>query len=223
MNEKKQALIIFSKPPLPGKTKSRLAADVGDVFAAELSQAMLLDILEESKKLQGVKLFLFYPPDSDPEQFSFYNDGTVTFQKQVGEDLGERMNFAIESLLCDGGFCRVMIIGSDCAGHTACTLSNAFEELERSEFVIQPAEDGGYVLVGMSQLFSSVFRGVQWGGSSVYEDTMDIVSSKDIEFSVLPVSFDVDRVEDLKKLESHVYETQTFSNTKRVLADLHRR
>ena len=51
MKLQNKIICIFAKPPVPGKTKSRLAEQVGKKNAADLSRAMLLDILEEAKRI----------------------------------------------------------------------------------------------------------------------------------------------------------------------------
>ena len=55
-------IAIFAKPPIAGVTKGRLAADIGNELAAELSGAMLYDITYESTCVKNSKTVIFYPP-----------------------------------------------------------------------------------------------------------------------------------------------------------------
>jgi len=119
------------------------------------------------------------------------------FQKhlQVGEDLGIRMKNAFKNGF-EAGYEKVMIIGSDLYDLTSSTVEKAFQELNTSDVVIGPAEDGGYYLLGMKSLEKNIFKNKEWGTSSVRKDTLNDLKDKKIR--ILEMLNDVDVFEDIE-------------------------
>lgn len=94
---------------------------------------------------------------------------------------------------------KVIIIGSDCATLTVEIVNQAFEKLETSSFVIGPALDGGYYLLGMSQFSPAVFENITWSTSEVLPKTIEIIESLGKKYFLLPELSDIDREEDWLK------------------------
>ena len=119
----------------------------------------------------------------------------VILQKTV-PDLGERMLAAFEEMF-EKGYEKAVIIGSDCAELQGEHIATAFEQLDKHDFVIGPANDGGYYLLGMKKLATCLFESKKWSTNTVFEDTIkDIQRLKKTVF-VLPPLNDLDRHEDL--------------------------
>ena len=203
-------ICLFAKPPVAGRTKRRLAAGIGDAAAADLSRAMLQDMCDCILDVDNAEPQLWTVPDAVPEDF---NDGLVpdrfTFQRQHGNDLGERMAFTMESQLSTGkgqDRSRVLIIGSDCVSHSGESLAAAFDQLADEEIVIQPAADGGYTLVGQSRYCPEMFSDVDWGTESVMDTTRLRLADAGRSWSELPQSFDIDDVSDLDILRRFLSE-----------------
>ena len=57
----------------------------------------------------------------------------------------------------------MLLIGTDCPAQTAADLEAAIAALREADAVIQPAEDGGYVLIGMKTFHPALFEQVAWG------------------------------------------------------------
>ncbi len=75
-------------------------------------------------------------------------------------------------------------------------LEDAFEELEVHDYVIGPAEDGGYYLLGMNSLNSNLFINKAWSTSSVFEQSLQ--DMRNGTYKALPLKNDIDILEDIK-------------------------
>lgn len=198
-------LCIFAKPPIPGKTKKRLAASIGSFAAAELSQIMLNYILKESRASSADQIFLYIPIDCTRSDFVEIDCREVTVQHQIGCDLGEKMANVFKSNCLNNQ--KVLLIGSDCISLTAEYINEAFNALNTHDIVIQPATDGGYVLIGQNKCNAKVFEGPKWGQSTVFADTIQIIKELNASYFLLPIAFDIDVKEDMIKLHSVVEKT----------------
>ena len=72
----------------------------------------------------------------------------------------------------------------------------AFDALNKSNFVIGPATDGGYYLLGMTKLKPALFQAKAWGTSSVLEQTLFDLQNETVD--QLETKNDVDYYEDIK-------------------------
>jgi len=118
---------------------------------------------------------------------------------QQGDDLGERMLNAAGRALEQVE--RVLLIGTDCPAISADYLVQAFRALDRVDVVVGPAEDGGYVLLGLRRVSRHLFEGVEWGTQAVLQQTLKQVSSLNWSCTLLDTLWDVDRPEDLSRLK----------------------
>ena len=197
-------ICLFSKPPIPGQTKTRLAMAIGPQAAAELACAMLRDICALILNVEAAVPQLWYPPETSPKDFHDVVPARFTFQKQCGNDLGERMCYTFAQLLSAEANNRVIIIGSDCITHTPSTLRAAFSDLDSHSVIIQPSTDGGYVLMGQSRWCPEVFKNIEWGCKHVYANSIKKMRKAGISFRKLASTFDVDYIEDLKKVRKFI-------------------
>ncbi len=55
------------------------------------------------------------------------------------------------------GYDQVVIIGTDCLELTSKIINNAFIALNSSDYVLGPANDGGYYLLGLTELNDVLF------------------------------------------------------------------
>lgn len=198
-------LCIFAKPPIPGKTKRRLAESIGDKAAAELSEIMLNFLINEGRSTIADKIFLYIPKECNQVDFKGIDCSNLTIKYQQGCDLGKKMANLFETNCQNDN--KVVLIGSDCISHTAENLNEAFGSLSTHDIVLQPASDGGYVLMGQKKFCADVFDGPKWGHSSVFQETSRILEKINTSYFLLPIAFDIDVKEDLIKLHSIVEKT----------------
>ena len=191
----KNALIIFTRNPELGKVKTRLAASIGNEAALEIYKQLINHIVEVSEKVTADK-YVFYSENIKINDA--WNDAVFRKKLQHGNDLGKRMLQAFKQLL-NAGYQKVVIVGSDIYELTTQDIEDSFTALEIDDFVIGPAKDGGYYLLGMKQLNKATFKNKNWGTSSVFKETMSDLKNEKV--SLLAVKSDVDVYEDIVNIE----------------------
>ena len=193
-------LIVFAKAPTPGEAKTRLIPALGKAGAAALHRQLVMHSLRAATDAQLGPVELWCAPDaSDPFFRECQRQLGVSLYPQGKGDLGARMQRAFESALVRAS--RAILVGSDIPALSAQYLRDADQALVRGdEIVIGPAEDGGYVLVGLSRCDPELFRGIPWGGSEALAETRRRIAALGWRLIELPALWDVDRPEDLERL-----------------------
>jgi rSAM/selenodomain-associated transferase 1 len=188
----KEALIIFVRQPVAGCVKTRLAADIGPEAALFVYRELLAHTRSVCTQL-AVDKYLFYA-----NTIADQDDWDDTYHKQIqqGNDLGERMQHAF-SLVFGLGYKRVCIIGSDCLELSADIVKEGYSLLQDNNFVIGPAKDGGYYLLGMRHRLKPVFDAINWSTSNVFQQTVEKINLLQNSLALLPVLADIDVVGDL--------------------------
>lgn len=190
-NKAKNALIIFIKNPELGKVKTRLAKTVG----AEKALAIYVALMEHTRKIAEalpVARHLFYSKEINEND----NWAAEKFHKalQIEGDLGAKMATAFHTVFQEQE--KVVIIGSDCASLTSEIVQTAFDKLTDYPFVIGPALDGGYYLLGMNRFTPTVFRDIEWSTAAVFSTTIERIKSLGKRYHLLPTLSDIDYEED---------------------------
>jgi rSAM/selenodomain-associated transferase 1 len=186
-------LIIFVRNQQKGKVKSRLAQSIGDDKALEVYK-YLLQFTRDITHSVNCNHFVFY--SSYVHVQDMFDDDYFSKHVQEGEDLGERMMNAFKKVF-ELGCKKVCIIGSDCNELTPDIFEQAFEKLGSNDVVVGPSADGGFYLLGMNQLQENIFKGKDWGTSTVLDDTLTSIDSAGVSHSLLPQLNDIDTIEDL--------------------------
>ncbi|MEB3278800.1 MAG: TIGR04282 family arsenosugar biosynthesis glycosyltransferase [Lyngbya sp.] len=194
-----QHLIIFTRYPEPGKTKTRLIPALGTEGAAEFHRQMT----EKTVKL--VREFAaFYPVSTEicytggnGELMRDWLGADLRYNLQGSGDLGDRLRESFQGAF-ELGKTAVMAIGTDCPDLSLEILFQAFEKLKKGDIVLGPADDGGYYLIGLSRFIPEVFIGINWGSSEVFQQTITVCERLNLAVELLPQLADIDRPEDLK-------------------------
>lgn len=196
----KRALIIFTKNPELGKVKTRLAKTVGDQNALEIYKFLLKHTMEITKNLK-VDKYVFYSENIYKDDI--WNSEIFRKKLQSGSDLGERMSNAFSEIF-SMGYEIAVIIGSDMMDLQSQDLKTAFDTLQNHRYVIGPAKDGGYYLMGMKEPNPNIFRDKKWSSDTVLSDTLNDLTQED--YILLEEKNDIDHYEDLENEEAF----QTF-------------
>jgi len=226
------AIVVMSKLPLPGKTKTRLIGKMSPEECAAFHLACLKDIsnlikvisipsylyvtgrnysLFRGKELSDINLGRFGLSEAELGQF--------IMRLQVGKDLGERISNIFRELLVDHD--RVLVIGADIPGILPQDISAGLKNLEYADVTLGPAEDGGFYLIGLRKYYPELFRDIPWGTDQVLKHTL--VRAKRLGLSVpfLPLKMDIDTWDDFtsyycrsskcqgKKVDNHVNKFMT--------------
>ena len=67
--------------------------------------------------------------------------------------------------------------------------------------VLGPADDGGYYLIGMTEVHDGLFEQIEWGTDSVLTDTLRAAERLGIEARLIGSTYDIDTIDDLRRLE----------------------
>ena len=181
-------IIVFAKAPVPGAAKTRLVPALGEWGAARLHARLVRHAVRSAlaARLGRVELH-------GTRRHSFFKSLRVPFRLQRGNDLGERMCYALSR---NPG---AILIGTDCPELTTADLRRARRLLQGGyDAVLAPAEDGGYALIALRHVAPEIFRNMGWGTSSVYGETVKRL--KRYRWRALRTVWDVDRPEDLPRL-----------------------
>ncbi|MGH1371952.1 MAG: TIGR04282 family arsenosugar biosynthesis glycosyltransferase [Cellvibrionaceae bacterium] len=129
-------------------------------------------------------------------------DSESPIRIQQGRDLGERMGHALADVL--SRYQYAVIVGSDCPGLNAASISKLFEQLRQGQDgALIPATDGGYVALGLARISPFIFEGVDWGSASVLEQTLARFRTLQWNVHRAPAMSDIDRPEDLPLLSGY--------------------
>ncbi|MEB3213563.1 MAG: TIGR04282 family arsenosugar biosynthesis glycosyltransferase, partial [Leptolyngbyaceae bacterium] len=196
-------IIVFTRFPEPGKTKTRLIPALGAEGAARVQTQMTEHTLAT---IQAFKRTQHSSHNAVSVDVRFAGGTAARMQQWLGlqwaytpqgeGDLGDRLLRAFDDAF-ERGARFVLAIGIDCPDITVDSLTEAFHHLASAELVIGPADDGGYYLIGLSKLVPDCFHSIAWGTDTVCQTTLDIAAQLNLTVEKLQVLSDVDRPDDL--------------------------
>lgn len=191
-------LMIFAKAPVAGAAKTRLVPALGEQGAAEFQARLTERTLALAVNANLAPVELWCSPDC---RHPFFQSATSATERRVqhGQGLGERIAHAFATVLTHHPY--AVLIGTDCPAMTQDYLARAFASLDGgADAVIGPAEDGGYVLLGLRRMDNRLFEGVAWGTDRVLNQTRERLAALGWPWEELETLWDVDRPEDLERL-----------------------
>jgi rSAM/selenodomain-associated transferase 1 len=201
MPQNKKTLLLFTRFPEAGNTKTRLIPALGADGAAALQRRMTEQTLLQAKtysKQEALNLEIHFQ-GGDPAAMAQWL-GPHTFKRQAPGTIGSRMNQAFAQAFA-AGMAPVVLIGADCPGLTATTLQHAFLALQQNDLVLGPALDGGYYLIGLNTHHPLLFDDIAWGTPSVLQQTL--TKAQSLTVSQLTALHDIDRPQDLAHFDYH--------------------
>ncbi|MBT8439965.1 MAG: TIGR04282 family arsenosugar biosynthesis glycosyltransferase [Gammaproteobacteria bacterium] len=191
-------ILIFSKAPVAGQVKTRLIPHISARQAAILHETLTRDRLKICASSNLCDVQLWCSPDTCHPFFvdckQYYE---IQLHTQSGRDLGDRMSNALKASLSQ--YRKTIIIGTDAPALDMATIEMAVEQLDSNDVVLVPAEDGGYVLIGVSSYHDSLLVDVPWGTGNVLTSTVRNIESLNLRCSLLAECWDIDRPKDLER------------------------
>lgn len=197
--EGKNLLIIFTRNPKLGKVKTRLAKSVGNETALEVYQFLLNRTKEVTQDLNYDKIVYY---SEEIEQGDIWNETIYQKNVQNGSDLGTKMKNAFQHGF-DNGYGTIVLIGSDLPNISKEIIASGFKHLQNNDVVFGPAIDGGYYLIGLSKMNTSIFENKPWSQDSLLDVTLQELSEQKSSVSLLTPFNDIDTFDDL--IESDFY------------------
>lgn len=192
-------LMVFCKAPIPGQVKTRLIPALTGEEAAQLHSDLTEKTLQTATQNRLCEVQLWCSPSIEHPFFTMLAQTyCVGRQLQQGADLGEQMHHAFGQALAR--FSSAVIIGCDCPSLTRDDLEQAFRQLNRGKAcVLAPAEDGGYVLIGLKEPQPALFDNMPWGTDQVLGLTRARLQSLNLDYTELNTQWDLDTVDDLNR------------------------
>ena len=189
---------ILARAPIPGAAKTRLIPALGAAGAARLQRWMLQRTVAMALVADVGPVSLWCAGDPAHPDFAVCRAfGRVDLYPQAEGDLGERMLAAVASSPTPAG---TLVIGTDCPALGAAHLRESARALGGNDAVVIPAEDGGYVLVGMKTPAPEAFAGVDWGSARVMAQTRQRLAALGWRWHEADPLWDVDLPQDLERL-----------------------
>jgi rSAM/selenodomain-associated transferase 2/rSAM/selenodomain-associated transferase 1 len=205
----KERLIIFTRFPETGTTKTRLIPLFGAEGAANLQRQMTEHTLSRMMGLtdsNDLTIEIRYDGGNDHLMRQWLGS-KFEYASQGDGNLGERMQRAFEDAFTSKAT-AVVIIGTDIPDLTAVDITSAFAVLKQKNMVLGPAKDGGYYLIGFQKnaflpAVGDLFTGITWGAHDVLKKTLNLSKRVGLNYSLLKEMDDVDRPEDIFIWERH--------------------
>ncbi len=195
-------IIVFAKAPVSGEVKTRLHGVLSPQRCAELQSTLIAHTLHTttSTSLCPVELW-----SSDAKSAHSVDSGKqygLAVQQQQSGDLGQRMQHAFSVAFKQASY--VLLIGCDCPALNPAHLQQCLQILQEKQapIVLIPAEDGGYVLIGLRSEQGELFQDVGWGSNQVLAQTRKKIEQLRLRHVELDALWDLDRPQDLARLKS---------------------
>jgi uncharacterized protein len=198
----RKCLIVFTRYPETGKTKTRLIPALGADGASNLQRQMsefTVARVRELKLSDGLDFEIHFQ-GGNLELISGWLGKDLIYQLQSSGDLGRRMHLAFAAAF-KKGYQSTIIIGTDCPSLDRNIISEAFELLKQRDLVLGPATDGGYYLIGLNTLIPDLFASIAWSTSAVLASTVEIADRLNLKVAYTSTLSDIDRPEDLQLLD----------------------
>jgi len=196
-------IIIFTRFPEPGKTKTRLISTLGPHRAADLQKKMTEKIGAAAlrlKKERGVPITFFFT-GATKDAMAAWLGKSFGYHHQCSGNIGSRMRDAFTRTFRHTSD-SVVLIGSDIPEITTEIMTEAFISLEINDSVIGPSHDGGYYLIGFraqnaQQLIKVIFDRIPWSTEGVLDKSVQRLVDSGYSYSLLQTLHDIDRPEDI--------------------------
>ncbi len=189
-------IIVFTREPVPGSSKTRLAARIGARNAAALADAFTHDALAKVRRL-GLPLVIAASTTGALTDNDYFRSLARRFDAAIVDqeegNLGARMARVLAPFALGGA----LLVGTDTPSLPRSVLQRATALIRHNRVVLGPSLDGGYYLVGVRGALPDMFRGIRWGGPRVLQQTIARLDRLGIRPALAPAWYDVDRWSDL--------------------------
>ncbi len=203
-------IAILAKAPVPGLAKTRLIPRLGAEGAAALQRWLLQRTVASAISAETGPVSLWCAPDEKhPDFASCLTAGPLTCHAQPAGDLGQRMLTALQA---NRGLPGTLVIGTDCAVLSPAVLRSAAQALKSHDAVVIPAEDGGYVLIGMRTAEATIFERMAWSTFTVMAETRRRFAALGWSVKELPTLWDIDVAEDFERLSALCPEAEHYAS-----------
>ena len=193
--KKANLLILFSKWPMKGNSKSRIAYTIGEKNIEEFCFACLDDLISKVKTLNNIDFVIV--PNTIGESILFnqrYNVSSVSldqmrisFKSSKSKIFKELFNYFLKD------YNKVSLIPMDIPHIDQNKIMESFEKMENCNYVFGPESNGGVYLMGIKGTAGNTFEGVRWSTKDSFNDLI----ANCIDPTKLSEFFDLNNISDI--------------------------
>lgn len=193
------AIVILARDPAPGEVLPKVAAEIGDVAAAEVYKCFVADTIARVRRLPRMALYVSVARSARPDAAEPWPSEDVPLIEQEGGSVGERLVHAFDYGLGQGHD-RVIAIGAASPNIPVKAVREAAEHLRFLEVVLGPCEQGGFYLIGSRGRFPEFFREVPWEDAPETGAAVGRAMLCGLEYAALDQWYSVETMDDLRLL-----------------------
>ena len=196
------AVAVMARAPEPGLAKTRLVPALGLRGAARAQRRFTQRTLQTACAAAVGPVTLWCAPNASHRFFRALRraQGVVCENQRAG-DIGARMQQAFAHHFAHATDQPLLLTGTDCPMLAPGHLQAAARALAQHVVVLVPAEDGGYVLIGMRRLVPQVFENIDWSTPHVMAQTRDRLRQSGTSWLEMETLWDVDEPADWWRLQ----------------------
>jgi rSAM/selenodomain-associated transferase 2/rSAM/selenodomain-associated transferase 1 len=197
------AAAVMAKAPQAGFAKTRLIPLLGATGAARAQRRFTRHTTHTAQCFAPTATTLWCAPHTQYRFFQALLKATgVTCRAQSEGDLGHKMQAIVAQHFVKPHATPLLIMGTDCPLLSPGHLQQAAAALAAHDVVLIPAEDGGYVLIGLRCSVPKVFENITWSTPQVLEQTRQQLRLAGASWHELPSLWDIDEPADWQRLAS---------------------
>jgi len=191
-------IYLFAKKPVPGLVKTRLLDEFSMQQAADIASGLLHATVDRvCAAWPGQVVVSVWPDENHPAITKIKQKFDVQFDVQVPGELSHKMRAALHEGIAKHG--AAAVLGCDIPHISKEILQSTFQSLCDGQNVIGPTEDGGFYLIGLTQVEDKIFENIDWGTESVLDCTLSGLDRCEIASpELLPSLRDLDTAEDVR-------------------------
>ncbi|WP_028331080.1 TIGR04282 family arsenosugar biosynthesis glycosyltransferase [Brachyspira alvinipulli] len=211
---KSNALIIFTRIPIAGKTKTRLQTKLLPEECADIHKCFLKDIYKKMKELKhnDIDIIISYNPDGDLNILKeiFYDEKMYIKQAVNTPNENDKIYNSMKEIF-SLGYKKSILIGTDIPEISKENIIDSFNLLDNNDFVFGPSYDGGYYLVGMKEYNDVIVK----TNSGTLNNILNAIENINLKYSIIEKRYDIDEYNDLIELNNRINNNKIeLENTK---------
>ncbi len=205
-------IAFMAKASAPGRTKTRLVPPLTLDEAAALNTAFLQDVADNvllasrtAGPEAGIAGYAAFGPPGTEDFFRRVLPPAIGLIEAWLPNFGDCLLHTVAAIFARGHRAAV-VLNSDSPTLPTAFLVETAEALARSgdRAVLGPSSDGGYYLLGLKGVHRRLFEDIAWSTERVAEQTLERAQEIGLEVYRLPVWYDVDDAESLRRLQSEL-------------------
>jgi len=202
----KKCLVILAKTPGMSSIKTRLVKEIGQDKALEFYQLCKACL---SIFVKGGKHSTYIATAEKLGARHTFWKGFDTFHAE-GDSLGDKQHFIFEKLLAE--YHAVVLVGMDIPQMDQELINKAFYNLEKTDYVLGPSQDGGFYLFGSRRKIPKlIWCETPWSTSETAKEFIKLLDQEPVYLRALT---DVDHFSDLKTMVKEMPRNKSMDQKK---------